>query len=451
MRKNLLLASCLVVALTLLVLDVDGVNALAKVGNLRIEGGGVVEDGEIFIVPPGSQKVTVAFDYTGASRSTIGIRVEGVGGLRLFESRSRYSGDSSATVDVRGVDIFEYLAEKVEDTSRDVVSVVREIVNATSISSGEVFEHLTSIENLTGTVSGQLDVIESLALKGEAATAAQDMRSALEEIELDLEDAKELEVSDVEGRIAKAELMSGPADSLYAAAAKVAEAVEDVKSAALPESDGTWSYTVSARLTEGTNVQDAIADSIEFEVATAGTSGSATATDSPSDPTAEATERSGGEAGGISPRSSRTPEAAGTATVVTSGENGSEAPGSATATRATPGRGNATKPTSDQDEDSDASDAAEPAGATDSPAESSDSGNESGQGEQNDQDGGSDDGDSASPLPTWTVPAGDASGGSAADQDSTVSPDSEGGLNLGILFLGILALIAIAYWLRRRM
>jgi hypothetical protein len=62
-------------------------------------------------------------------------------------------------------------------------------------------------------------------------------------------------------------------------------------------------------------------------------------------------------------------------------------------------------------------------------------------------------------VPTWTVPAAVAmapdpaapSGGSGAEQATGSDAGASSGPNLAILGIGVMALIAVAVWLRRRM
>ncbi len=450
MRKHLVLGLGIAMLLFTLATNVGNVDALAKVGNLMIEGDDVVLDGEVFIVPPGSEEVSITFDYTGASRSTIAVRIEGVGGLRLYETDARYSGDGAAAVTVRGVEFYAYLADAVENTSRELVSVVRDLSSASSMSSGEVFEHLTATENLLGTISSQLDILEGVQLEGDAASAAQDMRSAIEEIDLYLEEAKSLAVDDIEGRKARGKLMAGPADELRIAASTVATAIEGVDSAAFPESEGEWRYTVSARLTEGTNVQDAIADSVEFEVIEPG---APSVSSRAGDPTAAATTRSGGGTGGLSSRTG-TPQAAKAAATQTAESIKSDA-----ATQSAEGpnlSGRGTPVTSGGESDFDGGTDPEIDARATEAADATLVAMISGGSEDTGEEIGGE--DAVSALPTWTVPANRArtssdsgSAGTESDEESDLDADPEGGLNLGILFLGILALIAIAFWMRRRM
>lgn len=231
--------------------------------------------------------------------------------------------------------------------------------------------------------------------------------------------------------------MMEPADELYGASSTVGSAVGDLDSAAFPESAGGWLYTVSARLTEGTNVQDAVADSVEFGIAEPGSSGEPARS---GDPSVEPTTRPGGGSGGISGRG--TPTTAAQATQAVQEER------DAKETEAAADAGSRPRATSTSDvEQGDQSDP-ETEGQSGTGAATSDAGSGEGQDLTGDASGGV--GDEPSVLPTWTVPA-NRSGGASAEQDSNVEPESEGGLNLGVLFLGILALVAIAYWLRRRM
>lgn len=446
MRKRFVTALVISGFLLPFALDQGRASALAKVGNLQVDGEDVVLDGEVYIVPPGSQEVTVTFDYTGASRSTIAVRIEGVGGLRLYETSERYTGDGAAEVVVRADELYAYVAEAVESTSRELVSVVRDISSASSVSSGEVYEALTAIANLLGRVSSQLDILESAQLEGEAAGAATDMRAAIDEIELYLDEATALEVDDIDGRKAQATLMSGPADEMRIASATVAGAVESIDAAAFPESDGEWRYIVSARLTEGINVQDAIADSVEFEVVEPGAPSRISRS---GEPTSAATARTGGAGGGTG-RGTSTPAPEDEDDDALSGDDdagGDADQGSGTQGQSTPASGSGAA----EDEESDADDAAATAEAI-ALAEIM-----SAEEEQAGDRTLTSSGDEAGALPTWTVPAGrsrSAPGSGAetdADADAAAAPDPDGGLNLGILFVGILALIAIAFWMRRRM
>jgi len=450
------------------------VGAIARVGNLAVSASGVVDDDGLALVPEGTESVQVSFDYNGASRSMIAVRVEGLGGMRLFEESERYSGEGSAEVVVTGAAVYRQVATLTKEYSRELYSIVTSVASDSGLSSGEVIQYLTDIENLAGRIEGQAQLLEDIDLDPDGTSALLDVQTELLEIDDLLQEAKALPVENVEARRARAEDMKPVADRLRTSASTLASSTDGLSSAPLPVSGDGWQYTVSVRLTEGA-VQDALADSTEFQVGGtySGTkTGESAATRTP---TSASSGNDARETGGRA-----------TATVVSAGAGGSAAAGDASATtaaasgdgRAEDGSSGGTgAPGNTAGESSESSARSSGSGngsaeadrtavalAGDGAGSAGEIGAESGSvavdpgGSQGQGDGGS----AVEALPTWTVPAsgrvdsqqpaprsGADTGGGDAIADA---PDSDGGgFNLGILALGILALVAAALFFRSRL
>lgn len=384
-------------------------------------------------IPAGSEKLYVTFDYTAAARDDIGVEMKS-GGLLVFKSTKRYTGSGTATVEVTGLAVFQELADQMADYAD---ACLDNIDNARKSGNREYVQNTIGLVNAMRTA---LQIVDRTGLSGDFKSSRDSLDAALSKL-VDLSD-------DLPG--------GANTDAIKALAAQMEPYVTQASEAATSLDKFGQSATAVALPDTGTDrgaawtinvtVGGSPAYSGELWITSqAVAQPSATVASGATSAPGQATRTSVPASGGAS---TAAPAAGATATGgrgttggqgSTAGSGGSSAParpttaalgaGTSFATVDQPAVAGATavvEPTSPPEAET-AVEGDEPAVAQDAPA----------------------------PVATWTLPAESAAAGGAAavapaGDDAPAAPGGSGP-SLAVLGLGVMALVAIGLWLRRRM
>lgn len=418
----------LIAALLAAVLATGTLYAQVKVSDLRIgssdEAADATPKDETATFPASTQRLNVFFDYRGAARQKIGVEVSAPGGLTVFESSQAYSGEGTARIEVGGVDMFRKLADELVGYAQSTETSAKDLGSGR----GSYSVYLSTLEYGARLLRDTLGIIDTWDLPSAASSDLEDLQSAVDEIDDLVAQAKKLEQDDKAGREALAALIGDEA-GLAATAAEALQAFgEDVTGLAIPETqaDRGTAYLVQI------SVQGSPAMSMEFWVTDAALP-EATATEPPP-PTRTAEEQATPDRTTVAAsRATRSASSAGSATADPGIDLAARTDVESNPTAAARATDVAQRLASEAQ--------VEQTQIAAAPAEVA-----PGQSSSGSTPLAGDDPASPDALPTWTPVAGGASGGA----DDEASADGGGGPNLAVLGLGILALAAIALWLRRR-
>lgn len=403
----------------------------------------LAEDKEM-VAPSGTETLYVMIDYKGASRTKITTEVKAQGGLKLFEKVITQTGDGTAVVQLTGALIFQKVAADLVTAAKITVEDADKAANEASGNLG----YLTQAYGNIATLRLAADVLARMPLDGASKTASEDLEVAVTALE-DLE-SRQSEVGTSLDRIKAAAVdVSEEAKLAQAAAEKLKAAAATVTKLPIPDTgaDRSAPYDLMIRVGGSPSL------SKEFWVTSAAVVAPTTT------PTNTGSGSSGGTQGSPTPRASGE---GGTATRAASGSGnnpGAGAGGQNAAatpqTRPTIAGGAAERMTQAA---SSASTAVAPSadGGTPPPA----GGDAMAAGTSTAEAARAlTEAQAPASVPTWTVPAAVAiapdpaapSGGSGAEQATGSDAGASSGPNLAILGIGVMALIAVAVWLRRRM
>lgn len=372
--------------------------------------------------PAGIKSLHAHFDYSGAARQRIGLKVTAPGGVPVFSAAKAYNGSGSERIEISGVGMYRELANLLVDYAEATGKSAKDLKNSTRTAS--VFGvYLNGVTVSTNYMRDSAAILKTWDLASEPEGDLNDLEDAITQLSALVEDAGDLKDDDEDGREGLAELIAGQAEDATAAAESLEDYGGKVNDLAIPETEADLGTSYLVQVT----VDGTPAMSREFWV-TDETLPEPTKTLRP--PTSSPDEK---------PSASRTPlprtPRAGDSTQPT------EAPSTGTQfdTETNPtARARATEVA-----ESLATEAADELleTATGAPVEL---------GASDSADAPSDPSLAAAPegMPTWTpVPGASPSGGPGCEEEPGGCPD---GPNLAVLGLGILALVAIAVWLRRR-
>lgn len=384
-------------------------------------------------IPAGSEKLYVTFDYTAAARDDIGVEMKS-GGLLVFKSTKRYTGSGTATVEVTGLAVFQELADQMADYAD---ACLDNIDNARKSGNREY------VQNTIGHVLAMrtaLQIVDRTGLSGDFKSSRDSLDAALTKLE-DLSDGLP-GGANTDAIKALAAQMEPYVTQASEAATSLDKFGQSATAVALPDT-GT---DRSAAWTINVTVGGAPAYSGELWITSqAVAQPSATVASGATSAPGQATRTSVPASGGAS---TAAPAAGATATSGrgTTGGQGSTAGSGGSAASARPttaalGAGTSFA-TVDQPVVAGATAVVEPPSPPE--AETAVEGDEPAVVQ-----------DAPAPVATWTLPAESAAaGGTAAvapaGDDAPAAPGGSGP-SLAVLGLGVMALVAIGLWLRRRM
>jgi len=429
------LASCLGLAVAFG--TAEAALAQAKIERVRLSltdrAEDALPDNKDLIVPSGTDTVYIIIDYKGAARAKIGVEVISAGVL-LFEKTSTQSGDGTTTVKMTGVEILRNFTQEIVDFTDAVVSNASSAQNQQYGNAGFLKEASTNVTQLRTS----MDVLGRMALDAGLAGEREDLDSAvqgLEELSASVESG-----ASVERIKAVAKQMVDQGRSAQDIAKSLKDAAGKLTSLPIPDTGAERGAAYDLIISVGDNA----ADSKEFwvtsaapPVASATAEGGARAAGGTAEPTATA--RSGGATpttiGALSGRTTRrsSGSSAGGASRPTPADGASQRMTAAAASAGTPA-GDTAGGAPDRS----------PPGTADTAAGVSDATAAAG--------------DLAPPeaVPTWTIPAiaevavDNPTGPPAGSADAARSGGGASGPSLAVLGIGVMALIAVAAWLRRR-
>ena len=415
----------LIAAALAAVLATGTLYAQVKVSDLRTGSSDKADEAiskdETASFPASTQRLNVFFDYRGAARQRIGIEVSAPGGLTVYESSQTYSGEGTARIEVGGVDMFRTLADELVGYAESTETSAKDLGSGR----GSYGVYLSTLEYGARLLRDTLGLIDTWDLPSAASSDLEDLQSAVDEIDDLVAQAKKLEQDDKAGREAVAALIGDEAGLAATAAGALQAFSDDVGDLAIPETeaDRGTAYLVQV------SVQGSPAMSMEFWVTDAALP-EATATEPPP-PTRTAEEQATPDRATVA--AGRATRSAGAATADTSVDLAARTDVESNPTAAARATDVALRLASEAK--------AEQTQIAEAPADEA-----LGQPGMAPTTLAGDAPGSPDALPTWTPVAGGASAG-ATDE---AAPDGGGGPNLAVLGLGILALAAIALWLRRR-
>ncbi len=409
-----------------------------------------VPEGTDFVAPSGAKTILIIVDYKGASRTKINTELNAQGGLSLFQKSDTVSGDGSAIVAISGAQILQRVSFDLVDTADAIVADAERAADPNRATGnlgylGEAYNKIEALRVATDFLSRmQLDndmrsfhddldeavqALEALeARRGEVGTSLDRIRAAAADVAAQAKLAK-----------AAAEKLNARADTL------------DAKQMPIPDSGTGRSAPYDVAIKVGTYpALDAefwvTSDNLPVASATPtsasrATAGSATPAPGGAGATASATRPTGGSGSGGDQRSAATSQPPGAGPRPTPANGASKrmtdaALGAAAGTPILPPGGGETAPAGDVASDPASQPTMEPLATTPEPV-------------------------APEPVvvPTWTLPAAAVaaladqeagSEGGADGQRATQPASSAGGPNLAVLGIGLMALIAVAVWLRRR-
>lgn len=419
---------------------------IAKVGSVRVAGDAAGSDaGEVYTAAEGTKSVFARFEYTGASRTDITVRVV-ANSLKVFESTKSYNGDDTASVEITGQAIYKTALESLSTYSDQLIREVNGLTGGNDLVGGEALQYITSIESFKNQIEIGLPLLASLELDGQSERAFANISDDLEDIATNIASAQALPADDTAGRQDYGRDIKPLAERIDSSLEDIAEFVDDLGSVALPATGTEWSFDVSVRTS--TSSGNSAAGSARFMV-----DGTASKSeDEPDEPTARPSATSRGGVASDTDRGGATSTPRAQATTAASGAGGKSnnatsptARSNASVQSAVAGS-NAAAPGDDGADGAEAApDDASASGApdtADTPAADSPADEQVAMVDNNAQ-------------PTWTVPAGRAADTSGAAPNEGSEPSSDAtppgnGPNFMVLGLGLVLLVGTALWFRRR-
>jgi len=423
--------------------------AQAKIERIRVSLTNRAEDalpeGRDIIVPAGTERIYIVVDYSGAARNLIRVVVRTSGAVLVLKVDKLYSGSGTAIVEMTGAAAYRTLTGELY---READNAITNALKAQNESLGAL-GYLEQAEQTVPNLRGALSFVERVELPAGLIPERDSLRVAVEAME-DLVETRHREGAVDESRVRQlGKQMEDQAKIAKDVAKKLQDHGATLTSMAIPElgAERHAAYSISV------SVDGSTSNSGEFWVtrgdvpsASATPQSGATSASGGSGPTATA-RATGGAAATASataassrsrPRATTAPSGSGGAATAPSGADSSPT------RRPTPATGASARMTAG---------AAAQGGATPISA-----GDTAGDGDASPP--GTDEADYGAEqvapevVPTWTVPsdaasAPDDAGGPATDADG--SPDAGSGPNLAVLGIGVMALMAVAVWLRRRM
>ena len=419
-------------------------SATAKIANVRlaaVEGGS--ESASIGVDSAG---VVVLFDYTGASRTKMRVIAYNNGGDALVATEPKqYTGDGTARVEISAATLVHGAAEQVEQLADNILSLA-ELGGDDKKVDGQIIDARLSLERDLISLGRVLVPMDKAALTGDALAALQTIDRLLPQVEDAVTELKAIPLSDVAAMRARLAQLEPIATELSAAGGDLNDLVAALGSfnmGALYADNAP--YTFAVKVDEVGNVETT-GGSADLVVTAGKGSGNV---DAVSTQMPTMTPRISASIGQNNAGAATRAPSGGAA--ATSAPAGSAAGAAATAAvaadptalrqaklaNATAQAGPATQPAAPDA----ASAGAEPALSAPAPDEAQSGGDDAIQAPGAVAQSGS----GAGPLPTFTVPAG----AGAAGQPGSSAP-SGGGPNLLVLGGGVVALIGLALWFRRR-
>jgi hypothetical protein len=426
----------LVSVIGLLVVTVAPVAAQVEVSGLTVSDSPDARESRA-VLPTTATTVYVAFNYENAERTWIGVSLEGLGLTDIVVKRTQYTGKGRAVVAIKGSDIYQSVTSDLAGYALEAQNVARKAANQEA---GQ-WTYIQDVQGKAMHIENGVAVLRSMQLDSARVGALVDLAAAAGKLDQLAQDALKLSAEQTAEIKAKAEAMKVPADDAVRLSKALEEGAGTVGTLVLPPTGAGSPYAVEVTV----NTQPA--GSVEFTVSGSPDAPSAASvpTQTPGGPTATPrvdppTTPGGGGAPLRTATASRQAGASATApagaTAVPAGPLGGARAATATASvlSGTPAS---------------ASLAAATTGAVGIPV----------------QGGSPGAGDVTSPagdqapvaLPTWTVPSADdasALGGGQLGRAVGGRPAGRGGAsgsNLGVLVVGVAALIGLALWLRQRM
>lgn len=415
---------------------------IAKIGSVRIAGGADGSDaGEVYTAAEGTKSVFARFDYTGASRTDITVRVI-ANSLMVFEQTKSYTGDDTASVEITGQTVYKTALATMSTYSAQLIREVNGLTGSNDLVGGEALQYITSIEGAKNQIEIGLPLLASLALDGPSDRAFNSLSGDLEDIATTIAAAQALPADDTSGRQEFGREIKPIAERVDGSLDDLAVFIDDIADVALPATGTDWNFDVSVRTT--TSSGSSTAGSARFMV----TGKVAKSEDEPDEATARPSSTSRSGVGDDTERGGATPTPRAQRTVASN-----VAPGASNSATAPTARAGAVgqPPASDGRDTSALRTPDNATGSSDAPE---------GAAGMDDPNAMVEDADAAQiamapgAQPTWTVPAGraaDASNSSPIDVTETPDASSSGpGPNVMILGLGLALLVGAALWFRRR-
>jgi len=415
---------------------------IAKVGDVRVAGTAAgTGGGEVFTAPEGTESVFALFEYTGASRSDITVRVI-ANGIEVFKETTRYDGAGTAAVEITGELIYETTLETMDTVAREIKRSTEDLTDEDDLTASQAYQAVTAIESGTNNLLNGLQILESLEISGTGAEALQDLSDAIEATVDEVNRANALPYEDIQGRRVVGEEIAPHADEILVALASLEDAVSESSGLALPTTGTDWEFDVSVRTATASG--STAAGSARFMV----TGTTARGEDEPDEPTARPSATSRGNAASDAARGAGTPTSRAQATAA-QGASGSSS-GAPNATDR-PGSLGAANASATEAAGADAIEPPDDVVVSTAPAEGVDGAAL----DADDASGGEPIAMSDSAQPTWTVPAGRAADSGSDVPESTTGQAEEAavpgrGPNLAVLGIGLALLLGVALWFRRR-
>lgn len=466
--RRILVGACLAVAALAAPWWAGEARALTKINHVRVAPSDADAGTASPVVPSEAKSAWVLFDYTDANtRAKISIVVVNDGGDPLFTTLApKYTGSGTGKIEITAADLVHGAADRVEALCEHIQSMA-ELGDNASATDGQILDTRLSIESDMRSLSRIMMPMDRAELTGDALAAKTSIDRLYPQVQAALEALDAIAITDVAAMRDRLRLLAPVAVDLADAGVALSGAVadsDDYTMGAL-RPDGL-PYTVSIKVDE-IGMGPATAGSTDLIItplgksdSISGVSGSSPATSTPRMPS----EYQSNEPGSAARQNTATPASARTITNPQGGTDGKSAAGTPNvedpkaALRLAAGSGTGIPPAAATLRAAATTDSAGNGGSAD--AESSSGAGASvadGQGTPSAAQSGvadapsSGDGNASvgspgsNPLPTFTVPAGGGTGADPAPRPGGRGP------NLLVLAGGVVALIGLALWFRRRL
>lgn len=419
-------------------------SATAKIANVRLAS---LDDGaESSAVGTDARGVIVLFDYTGASKTKMRVIAYNNGGDALVTTDVKpYTGDGTARVEIAATTLVHGAAEQIELLVDNLLSTA-ELGGDDKKVDGQIIDARLSLERDLISLGRVLVPMDKAGLTGEALAALQAIDRLLPQVEAAITELKAIPLTDVAAMRARLAQLEPVTAELAAAGGDLNDLVADLDGftmAALYADNAPYTFAVKVDEVGSVETTGGSVDLIVLAGKGAG------AADAASTPAATMTPRIAASLGqNNAGAATRAPASQGAAT--TAPQRNAASAGATAAVAADPTAlyqaklANATAQVALAS--APAADAAAGTPAAAAPAEGLPvpAGDAAAEAPAPVDAAGQPLGAGAAPLPTFTVAAGAAGGSAGTD------PSGGRGPNLLVLGGGVVALIGLALWFRRR-
>jgi hypothetical protein len=214
--------------------------AQAKVEDLRLgttsnPADAVAEDDQA-IFPAGIKSLHAHFDYSGAARQRIGLKVSAPGGVPVFSAAKAYSGSGSERIEISGVGMYRELATNLVIYAEATDKSAKDLKNSTRTAS--IFGvYLNGVTVSTNYMRDSAAILKTWDLASGPEGDLGDLEDAIAQLTALVEDAADLKDDDEDGREGLAELIAGQAEDATVAAESLEDYGSKVNDLAIPESE----------------------------------------------------------------------------------------------------------------------------------------------------------------------------------------------------------------------